>query len=117
VQRCEWERTGDRRHIGIKTLARFRKVGHRITRDRHKVRSYGISYDKEYIAIEDATRLVYVEVLEDEQKQTVISFLTRALAWFNDQGIECRRVISDSGPACVSKVFAQTCRVLGLRNI
>jgi transposase InsO family protein len=117
VQRYEWERPGDLLHIDVKTLARFRKVGHRITGDRKKGRSYGVGYDKVHVAIDDATRLAYVEVLEDEQKPTVIGFLTRALAWFNGQGIECRRVMSDNGPAYVSNAFAKACRTLGLRHI
>ena len=63
------------------------------------------------------TPLAYVEVLADEQKPTVIGFLGRALAWFNGQGIECRRVMSDNGPAYISKSFAEACRTLGLRHI
>jgi len=47
------------------------------------------SKDKEEVqAVDDATRLAYVEVLADEQKLTVIGFLSRAIAWFNSQGIE-----------------------------
>ncbi len=42
VQRYEWERPGDLLHIYVKTLARFRKVGHRITGDRQKGRSCGV---------------------------------------------------------------------------
>jgi transposase len=117
VQRYEWERPGDLIHIDIKSLARFRKVGHRITGDRQQGRSTGVGYDKVHVAVDDATRLAYVEVLSDEQKPTVIGFLSRAVAWFNSQGIECRRVMSDNGPAYVSKAFAKACRVLELRHI
>jgi hypothetical protein len=115
VQRYEWERPGDLIHIDVKTLARFRKVGHRITGNRQQVRSTGVGYDKVHVAVDDAKRLAYVEVLADEQKPTVIGFLSRALAWFNCQGIEYQRVMSDSGPAYVSKAFAKACRTLGLR--
>lgn len=106
VPRYEWEHPGDLIHIDIKSLARFRKVGHRITGDRQQGRSYGVGYDKVHVAVDDATRLAYVEVLADEQKPTVIGFLSRAVAWFNGQGVECRRVMSDNGPAYVSKAFA-----------
>ena len=46
VQRCEWEKPGDLIHIDIKSLARFRKVGHRITGDRQQGRSTGFGYDR-----------------------------------------------------------------------
>ena len=103
VQRYEWDRPGDLIHVDIKSLSRFRQIGHRITGDRQKGRSYGVGYDKVHVAVDDATRLAYVEVLADEQKPTVIGFLARAVAWFNGQGIECRRVMSDNGPAYVSR--------------
>jgi transposase InsO family protein len=117
VQRYEWERHGDLIQVGVKTLARFRKVGHRITGNRQQGRSYGVGYDKVHVAVDDATRLAYVEVLVDEQKPTVIGFLSRAIAWFNSQGIDCRRVMSDNGHAYVSKAFAKACRNMGLRHI
>jgi transposase len=41
VQCYEWKRPGNLLHIDVKTLARFRKVEHRITGDRQKGRSYG----------------------------------------------------------------------------
>ena len=53
-----------------------------------------------------------VEVLADEQKPTLIGFLRRAVAWFNGQGIACRRVMSDNGPAYVAKAFGKACRTL-----
>ena len=117
VQRNEWERPGDLIHIDIKSLARFRKVGHRITGDRQRCRSYGVGYDKVHVAVDDATRLAYAELLADEQKPTVIGFLRRAVGWFNGQGIECRRVMTDNRPAYVSKAFAKACCTLRLRHI
>jgi transposase InsO family protein len=69
------------------------------------------------VAIDDATRLAYVEVLADEQQATAIGFMSRAVAWFNSQGVECRQVISDNGPAYLSRSFAKACKALGLKHI
>jgi len=114
VQRYERETPGGLIHIDVKKLARFRRIGHRITGNRHQARSTGVGYDLDHVAIGVATRLAYVEVLEDEQKGTAIGFLSRAVAWFNGQGVECRQVMSDNGSAYISRSFAKACRALGL---
>ena len=101
-------------HVDIKQLARFDRVGHRITGDRRLGRSSGAGYEKAHVAIDDATRLAYAEVLPDEKQATTVGFLIRAVAWFGRQGIECRRVLSDNGSAYRSKPWRQACEALGL---
>lgn len=49
--------------------------------------------------------LAYVEVLADEQQGTAIGLLSRALAWFNGHGFECRQVTSDNVPDYISRLF------------
>jgi len=125
VQRYERQTPGDLIHTDVKKLARhcfaegfaYRKVGHRITGNRQRGRSTGVGYDRVHVAIDDATRLAYVEVLADEQQATAIGFLSRAVAWFNGQGVECRQVMSDNGSAYISKAFAKACSVLKLKHI
>jgi transposase InsO family protein len=39
------------------------------------------------------------------------------VAWFNGQGVECRQLMSDNGPAYVSPSFAKACKALGLKHI
>ena len=97
VRRYQWEKPGDMIHVDTKQLAGFERVGHRITGDRRQGSSRGVGYEKVHVAIDDATRLAYVEVLADEQKATTVGFLARALGWFSEQGITCRRVLSDNG--------------------
>ncbi len=97
VQRCQWERPGDMIHVETKQLARFERVGRRITGDRRLGCSRGAGYAKVHVAIDDATRIAYVEVFADEQKPATIGFQARAVGWFSEQGITCRRVLSDNG--------------------
>ncbi len=62
--------------------------------------------------MDDATRLAYVEVLPDEQKATTVGFLARAVGWFNEQGITCRRILSDNGSAYRSGEWRKACKAL-----
>ena len=114
VQRYERERPGDLIHIDDKKLARFRKVGHRITGNRQQGRSAGVGYDRVHVAIDDATRLADVEVLPDEKQATTVGFLLRAVAWFDGQGISCERVLSGNSSAYRSKPWQEACSTLGL---
>jgi len=116
VRRYQWAQPGDMIHVDIKQLARFDRVGHRITGDRRLGRSAGAGYEKAHVAIDDATRLAYAEVLPDEKEATRVGFLIRAMAWFGRQGIECRRVLSDNGSAYHSKPWRQACEALGLTS-
>jgi Integrase core domain len=52
-----------------------------------------------HVAIDDATRLAYVDVLDDEQGLTAAGFLRRAVAYYAAHGITVERVMSDNG-AC-----------------
>jgi hypothetical protein len=45
-----------------------------------------------HIAIDDATRLAYVEVLADDKTTSAIAVLTRALAFYRRHGIRVQRV-------------------------
>jgi hypothetical protein len=48
------------------------------------------------VAVNDASRVAYVEVLPDERGSTVSAFLWRALVWYRRQGIRVRRVMTDN---------------------
>ena len=61
------------------------------------------------MAIDDATRLAYVEVLPDEKQATTVGFLLRGVAWFDGQGISGRSVLSDNGSAYRSKPWREAC--------
>ena len=66
-----------------------------------------------HIAIDDATRLVYAEVLGDEKTSTAIAFLDRAIAFYARHRITVERVLTDNGSAYRSAVHAHRSPRLG----
>lgn len=74
-------------------------------------------WDCVHIAIDDATRLAYAEVLADEKAATAVAFLARAIAFFARHGITVERVITDNGAPYVSKAHAIACRQLGICHL
>jgi transposase InsO family protein len=105
ANRYEWPAAGDLLHLDIKKLVRIGRVGHRIHGDRRtKVR--GIGWEFVHVAIDDATRLGYVEVLGGEDQPTTSAFLARALRHFARRGIRIARLLTDNGSAYRSRAFA-----------
>jgi transposase InsO family protein len=116
VQRYQWAQPGALLHLDVKKLARIGRVGHRITGDR-RAEVRGIGWEFVHVAIDDASRLAYVEVLPDEGGVTTTQFLWRARAWFRRHGIRIRRVMTDNGSGYISDRFARLCRSAGVRHL
>lgn len=118
VVRYERARAGELIHVDTKKLGRFKEIGHRITGDEgRRKRTRNIGWDVVHIAIDDATRLAYVEVLPDETGAAAAGFLQRALGWYRAQRIKVERVMSDNGSPYVSKAFAELMRSERLRHL
>lgn len=113
VRRYEWPRAGDMLHVDIKKFGRFRETGHRATGVR-TFTSKGIGDEFAYVCVDDASRVAYVEILENEQGVTAAGFLRRAVAWFASHGVRSRRVLTDNGAAFRSRIWASTSAELGL---
>lgn len=116
VQRYEWPRAGDLLHVDIKPLGGIGCVGHRIHGDRRRS-TPGIGWEYVHVAVDDHSRLAYVEVLANQLGPTCAAFLARAVAWFAARGIRVHRVMSDNGSGYVSRVFRATCAALHLRHL
>jgi transposase InsO family protein len=114
--RYEKRRPGELVHIDVKKLGRIGRPGHRVTGDRG-TRSRGIGWEYVHVAIDDATRLVYVEVLDDEKAVTAVGFLRRAVAHFAAFGIRVERLMTDNGPAYLSILHALACKALGIKHL
>ena len=115
VQRYEWPHAGDLLHLDIKPLARIVGVGHRIHGDQSKKRR-GVGYEYAHVAIDDATRVAYVEVRRSQRRRACAAFLRNALVWFRRRGITARRVLTDNGAGYKSRRFAGVCRTWQLRH-
>ena len=115
IRRYEWPHAGDLLHLDIKPLARIRGVGHRIHGDRRRTHRGG-GWEYVHVAIDDATRLAYVEVRRSQRKRACAEFLRRALRWFSRCGIRVRRLLTDNGGGYRSRVFAGVCRTWALRH-
>jgi transposase InsO family protein len=129
AQRYERARPGELMHIDVKKLGRIHGgAGKRVTgvkrnprkTRRDKVAGFDrqiIGWEYVHIAIDDATRLAYVEVLADEKAVTAVGFMRRAIKHYATYGITVERVITDNGSAYRSAVHAIACRTLAIRHI
>lgn len=116
VRRYERRHPGELVHIDVKRLVRIERAGHRVHGDR-RTRVKGAGWEYVHVAIDDATRLAYVEVLADERATSAVGFLERSLAFFARRGVSVRGVMTDNGPAYLSRAHRAACRRLGLRHL
>ena len=116
ANRYERPLPGELIHIDVKKLGRIGRPGHRVNGDR-TTRSRGIGWEFVHVCIDDCTRLAYVEVLDDERKETVTAFLERAVAWFAARGVIIERLMTDNGSAYRSALHRRACRALGIRHL
>jgi transposase len=116
VQRYQRQHAGELLHLDIKKLARFERVGHRITGDRRNA-SDGAGWEYAHVAVDNAIRLAYVELLPGEGRQFTTGFLVRVLRWFRERSIRIQRVMTDNGSGYISRLFAKVCRWLQIRHI
>jgi len=127
VVRYERSRPGELLHVDVKKLGRIAGgAGHRITGRRHYNRTrtdregkrrQTVGWEYLHIAIDDYSRLAYVELLKDERAATAVGFLRRALAYFAAHGIRVERVLTDNGSPYRSTIHALACRALGIRHL
>ena len=115
-RRYERRRAGALVHLDIKKLGRIGRVGHRIHGDR-RTRTRGIGWEYVHCAVDDCSRVAYSEVLADERGPTVAGFLQRAVAWYAQQAVRVRAVMTDNGSGYCSHVFRAARRALGLRHL
>ncbi|PRY27781.1 IS481 family transposase [Umezawaea tangerina] len=116
--RYERPHPGDLLHIDVKKLGRVPVGGGwRMHGRSETVRGRGIGYDYLHVAVDDRTRLAYVEALPDERDPTCAGFLHRAVEWFHRRRVRVLRILTDNAKVYrVGTNWRAVCVALGIRR-
>ena len=122
-KRYEKKRPGELVHVDIKKLGKipegggWRAHGRGSDQDRAARRASdaqaraggkpGRGYRYVHHALDDHSRVVYSEILDDERGETAAGFWRRAKSYFATLGVQVTAVMTDNGPCYYSKVFNQ----------
>ena len=115
VRRYEHPHPGDMLHLDIKKLGRFRRAGHRVTRDRSRS-SPGAGWEYVHVCVDDHSRVAFSQLYPDERGDSATAFLSAAVAYYRRLGITVLRVLTDNGGCYRSRAFNARCRQLGIRH-
>jgi transposase InsO family protein len=116
--RYERATPGEIIHIDIKKLARFRKIGHRITGDRTShTNKRGVGWEFCHVAIDDHSRIATARIFPNERASSATAFLEHAVDYYRSLGIAVSRVMSDNGSCYRAKDFARACARLGIKHL
>ena len=116
--RYERRRPGELLHVDVKKLGRVPDGGGwRLHGRSEAVRGRGNGYDFLHVAVDDHSRIAYIEALPDERDATCARFLHRAATWFHDQGVVIERVLTDNAMSYRrGRTWAAVCVALGIRR-
>ena len=112
IRRYERPYPGDLVHLDVKKVGKvppgggWRAHGRANTAARGSKRRPRVGYSYLHVAIDDHSRLAYVEALDNETADTLVGFFERARVWFRSIGIAVDAIITDNGPNFRSKTFA-----------
>ena len=121
VVRYEHPSPGDMIHLDVKKLARVPDGGGKRFAPGFAETHSGpdskrpLGYDYMHVAIDDHSRVVYVEPLADEKGETTAEFLERVVGFFAAKGITVKCILTDNGGNYISHAFADMARVHGIK--
>jgi transposase InsO family protein len=100
IRRYERARPGELLHLDVKKLGRVPPGGGWRVRGRNRhtkaAKNRGAGYDFLHVAIDDHSRVAYVEAHPDERGTTAAGFLERATDWFGNHGVTIDGVLTDN---------------------
>lgn len=69
----------------------------------------GIGWEYVHVAIDDASRIAFSQILPNERQDSAVAFLNAAVAYYAGLGVTVARVMRDNGACYKSKAFARAC--------
>lgn len=115
VVRYERAAPGELVHLDTKQLGRIRAGGgHRVHGRQPGDLHRGMGWNRVHVAVDDHSRLAYVEELADEAPATTVGFLRRAVAFYAGHGITVERLLTDNGNPYRSLAFRAACAELAI---
>lgn len=114
------DRPGELVHIDIKKLGRIPPGGgwRVLGAEGHQNSRWGklaLGYDYLHVAVDDASRLAFVQALPTERGDQAARFLQAAHKFFLRHGVRVERVLTDRGSAYKSTLFQVAATELGIR--
>jgi transposase InsO family protein len=126
--RYERQRAGELVHIDIKKLGRIeggagkyisdgqRKRWGKRRKGAHGRRANTTGWEYVHVCVDDATRLAYVEVLNEQTTLASLGFLRRAIAHYASYGITVESIMTDNGSNYRSRMHTIASHALGIRH-
>lgn len=125
VVRYEWSQPGDMLHIDVKKVGKIPDGGgwrvhgrdslEALESRRKKNKRPGYTYL--HAAVDDHSRLAYVECHNDERAVTAVAFFERACIFFASHGITTiKQVLTDNGSAYISGLWKVAMRDAGVKH-
>jgi transposase InsO family protein len=102
IRRYERDHPGELIHLDVKKVGKIPPGG---------------GYTSLHCAVDDHSRVAYVEAHDDETAATLVGFWERALDWFWSKGMVIDEVMTDNGSNFRSRLFAQALANRAIRHI
>jgi transposase InsO family protein len=122
VVRYERARPGELLHVDVKKLGRIREGGGWKIHGREmgktgEMARIKVGYDYLHVAVDDHSRVAFVQTLDDEKAPTCAQFVRDATAYFASKGVTIERVMTDNARNYTpSKVFKKALSDLGISH-
>jgi transposase InsO family protein len=117
-RRYERATPGDLVHIDTKKLGRLLPGGGKRVWQVKRTGRGGAGWEYVHLAVDDRTRVWYIERLRSDDAGACASFLARALAFFADHGVPVRQVMTDNAFSYVhGRLFQAVLAAWGIEHL